>query len=83
MDRPDCDTNEHAESPDCYACRKPSVAVGGVWLRKVGQYGLEVLTEVGGQWRVVISEKWPADGQGEISHIVEPTGIMRAPRDKA
>lgn len=60
---------------------KPFVEAHGVWLRKVGEHGLEVLVEVGGTWRVAIRENWPSDGQGEISHIVEPRGILQAPHE--
>lgn len=56
---------------------QPPVSVDGVWLRRNGD-SLEVLVdlEVEG-WQLVIREPWPADGTGQISHIVEPAGIRR------
>lgn len=61
---------------------KDFVEAQGVWLRKVGAHGIEVLVEVGGTWRVAIREEWPSDGQGEISHITEPRAIRQAPHWK-
>lgn len=59
--------------------KEPAVQITGVWLQKSTAHngnGLRVLVEVGGEWREVITEI--AD-DGPISHIVEPTGITRAP----
>lgn len=55
--------------------------VTGVWLRTkvndAGENENEVLVEVEGVWRLVISE--PVDGIA--SHIVEASGIEQAPVD--
>lgn len=55
----------------------PSIAVEGVWLRRVGDE-MQVLAEVDGSWRLLVSE--PVEGS--CSHIVEPHGIRSAPFDK-
>lgn len=53
------------------------VCVHGIWLRKIGD-DLQVLAEVApGDWRLVITS-WAA---GQLSHIVEPRGIVDAPPD--
>jgi hypothetical protein len=52
------------------------VPVTGVWLRRVGDYA-EVLAEVDGEWRLIIKEHV----DGHFSHIVEPSGIHKAPPD--
>lgn len=55
---------------------KQTVAVSGIWIRK-SMDQLEVLAEVDGEWKVVISEV--IYGMSEpISHIVEPAGIVLA-----
>jgi hypothetical protein len=46
------------------------IEIGAVWLRKIG-HDVQVLVEVEGRWRLVISE--PEDGN--YSHIVEAAGI--------
>ena len=45
-----------------------------IHLKKVGQYGIEVAVEYNGKWVTVIRERC----DGEISHIVEPSGIRKA-----
>lgn len=54
------------------------VSVTGIWLRG-GQNKMEVLAEVNGEWRVVIDEFVPLQGNDgnvwPISHIVESSGI--------
>ena len=52
------------------------VEVSGVMLRTVGDGKVQVLVEVGGSWRAVITEAY--DGEGTISHIVDPLGIRRS-----
>jgi len=59
------------------ATRRESVAVEGVWLRRVGDE-VQVLVEVDGSWRMLMSE--PVDGN--FSHVVEPHGIVAAPYDR-
>jgi hypothetical protein len=55
-----------------------TVSVGGIWLRG-GENKMEVLAEIKGEWKVVISEFVPTTGNDgsvwPISHIVEPAGI--------
>jgi hypothetical protein len=61
--------------------RVVSVPITGVWLRTkvndAGENENEVLVEVEGVWRLVISE--PVDGVA--SAIVESSGIEKAPVD--
>lgn len=52
------------------------VAVGGIWLRSIGD-NIEVLVERDGQWYVVIQEYG-----NTISHIVEPLGILNGKPDQ-
>lgn len=53
------------------------VGVHGIWLRRIGD-DLQVLAEVApGDWRLVITSWAP----GQVSHIVEPRGIVGAPPD--
>ena len=59
---------------------KDMVEVTGVKLRCFNGK-VEVLVEVGGSWRLAISERY--DDEGVISHIVEPSGIRRAPIEEA
>lgn len=47
-----------------------SVAITGVWLKRLGDYNI-VSVEIGGRWVDVIREHW----DGSPSHIVEPAGI--------
>ena len=59
-----------------------SIGVGGVWIRRRGgendQHAkVEVLVEMGGEWRLLGSE--PLDAS--FSHIWEPAGIESAPLD--
>lgn len=58
------------------------VPVTGVWLRVSGgapdsAYDVvEVLVEVDGSWRQVVVDRACS---GPVSHIVEPSGIRKAP----
>ena len=55
----------------------PSVAaISGVWLRRIGDHA-EVLVEVDGRWRLVITELT----DGYYSHIAETAAILQAPFD--
>lgn len=56
------------------------VEISGVWVRRSAEQ-LQVLVEMGGEWRLVIDRPWPADGTGEISHIAEPAGKNFWPTD--
>lgn len=58
-----------------------AIAVGGIWLRGCGPEHIEVLAEVGGEWRVVIPSQHiePGHQTQTVSHIVEPSGIQKAP----
>lgn len=56
--------------------RQEPVAVGGVWLQSHGDH-LEVLVEIDGVWRVVISQYAPI-GENTISHAVSPLGIRQS-----
>lgn len=51
------------------------VEVTGVWL-DAHSGRIRVRVEFGGEWHTVISE---TAGDGHISHIVNPTGILGAP----
>lgn len=55
------------------------VPITGIWLRSEGEgAAIEVLAEVDGEWRTVISQAF-----GDlISHIVEPLGIRHAKPDR-
>lgn len=59
-----------------------TVPVSGVWVRSTIKDGansnIEVLVEIDEEWRLVIVESV----DGPISHIVEPSGILSAPRDR-
>jgi hypothetical protein len=50
------------------------IAVQGVWLRRIGDEA-QVLVQIEGNWRLCAKE--PMDGN--FSHIVEPSGIVKAP----
>ena len=54
---------------------KEPIEVTGIWLRGNRDNGIEVLVEVNGYWRKAITDSF----YGEVSHIVEPLGIMAAP----
>jgi len=56
---------------------KEGIIVTGIWVRSMGKY-IEVLAEIDGEWRVVIREFAPLD-EMTISHIVEPSGMKKAP----
>jgi hypothetical protein len=53
--------------------RGDTVEVSGIWLRRIGEE-MQVLAEVDGEWRLIMSEH-PDDN---VSHIMEPAGIMAA-----
>jgi hypothetical protein len=54
------------------------IEVSGIWLRlNDDDNRIEVLAEVDGDWRLVITEY----NGGLFSHIVEPLGIRSAPYD--
>jgi ribosomal protein L37AE/L43A len=50
-----------------------SVAVEGVWLRRIGDW-VEVLVEMNRNWKTIIREHF----DGPFSHICEPDGIVNA-----
>jgi hypothetical protein len=54
-----------------------TIAISGVWLRRVGNRAV-VAVEVNGQWRDVITE----DCDAAFSHIAEISGIAKAPETK-
>lgn len=54
-----------------------NVKITGIWLRRSGDE-LHVLVEVNKQWHKAIVEHF----DGNISHIVEPAGILSAPVEK-
>jgi hypothetical protein len=51
-----------------------TICVGGIHLCRIGDQ-VQVRAEVGGEWRLVISEHI----DGPFSHIAEPSGIAAAP----
>lgn len=55
---------------------KPPIPVTGVWLRKIGDE-VHVLVEHEGVWKLAITENI----DGHFSHIVEQSGIEKAPDD--
>ena len=50
------------------------IEVTGIWL-DAHSGRIRVRAEIGGEWRTVIEEE---NGDGHISHIVEPLGMLRA-----
>jgi hypothetical protein len=54
---------------------KRPVEVTGIWLDTHSGH-IRVRAEFGGEWHTIISEK---NSEGHISHIVEPTGMLKAP----
>lgn len=52
------------------------IEVTGIWSRRRGD-NIETLVEVGGTWRVAISERY----DGAFSHIAEPSGADKWPND--
>lgn len=54
---------------------KRPVEVTGIWL-DAHSGKIVVRVEFGGEWHTVISE---TNGNGHISHIVEPSGMLKAP----
>jgi hypothetical protein len=54
------------------------IPVTGIWLRREGDDAV-VLAEVDGRWRRLIGEAL----DGQFSHIIEPSGITKAPTDDA
>lgn len=66
---------------------KTPITTTGVWLRTGSpdpRYPnlkkLEVLVEIDGEWRVVITDHVPPF-EAEVSHIAEGGGMLNAPRD--
>ena len=60
------------------------VKVEGVWVRKIqheDRQCVEVLVELEGRWRRVYCEPAANFITGEVSHIIEPGGIIDAPLD--
>jgi len=53
---------------------KENVCISGLWLRSYGKR-MQVLIEMAGSWYVVIDEYAPL-GEQEVSHIVEPRGMV-------
>ena len=62
---------------------KEPISITGVWLRNLGSESgpkrTEVLVEVEGVWRMVVS--YTNIDQCTCSHIVEPAGIRSSPAD--
>jgi len=57
--------------------QKP-IDIGGVWVTTFpSERKFAVCVQVDGQWRQL--GVWPTEGS-LVSHIIEPLGIMRAPR---
>lgn len=58
------------------------VEVTGIWLRhdERSEYGIEVLAEIDGVWRMVIVERF--EPGLPMSHIVEPLGMRHAKPDR-
>lgn len=54
---------------------KEPISVTGIWL-DAHSGRIRVRAEIGGEWRTVIEE---ANGDGHISHIVEPAGMTDKP----
>jgi hypothetical protein len=54
------------------------ISISGIWLRNIGDH-IQVLAEFDGKWHVVIEEYCPVPLN--ISHIVEPRGMLKAPVD--
>jgi hypothetical protein len=54
---------------------KRPLEVTGVWL-DAHSGRIRVRVEFGGRWHTVIDE---TNDEGHISHIVEPSGILKAP----
>lgn len=54
---------------------KRPVEVTGIWL-DAHSGRIRVRAEIGGEWRTVIEE---TNSEGHISHIVEPSGMLKAP----
>lgn len=55
---------------------KRPVDVTGVWL-DAHSGRIRVRVEIAGEWRTVIDEH---NDDGHISHIIEPSGMLKAPR---
>lgn len=53
----------------------------GIWLRSIGAE-VEVLVEINGEWKVAIKTSSDPLAQGVISHIAEPAGQDRWPKDE-
>jgi hypothetical protein len=53
------------------------IKIKGIWLRRIGDR-IQVLAERDDGWHLIIDEL--IDGQ--VSHIVEPSGIVSAPLDE-
>lgn len=58
-----------------------TIPVSAIWLRTLSNHTIEVLAEVNGEWRVVVTEH-VADVGGAISHIAEALGSPNWPRDR-
>jgi hypothetical protein len=56
--------------------KQPPIGVSGIWLRRIGDRA-EVLVEIHGTWRLVITEHVDA----VFSHIANPSAIANAPHD--
>ena len=53
---------------------KTAVPVTAIWTRRIEDY-IETLTEVEGEWRILLRERYDAP----MSHIVEGIGIQNSP----
>lgn len=57
------------------------IMVSGIWLRAgEGDFDVEVLAEIDGEWRTVIVERH--EPGHPLSHIVEPLGMRHAVPDR-
>ncbi len=56
---------------------KREILVAGIWLRTTLDGRIEVLVEYEDHWRLIVDEKYGDN----ISHIVEPLGVLTAPLD--
>lgn len=66
--------------PSAYVKRKglDSIAIRGVWVRNRGEHQVEVLVEIENEWRLIAVE---SIGDGPVSHIISPNGIIDCPKD--
>jgi hypothetical protein len=56
-----------------------SISIRGLWVRSKGDSQVEVLVEIDNEWRLLTTE---TIGDGVVSHIFEPNGIIECPKDR-